>query len=74
MTSDSTIGSRTVDPARFRSHEETMGSYGVFPDEGPASVGLTDVPGEALNELSVGDGMAIEEVPLGGRTRSSFDK
>ena len=51
-----------------------MGSYGVFPDEGPASVGLTDVPGEALNELSVGDGMAIEEVPLGGRTRSSFDK
>ena len=59
MTSDSTIGSRTVDPARFRSHEETTGSYGAFPDEGPA--GSTDV---ALNELSVGDGMAIEEVPL----------
>ena len=65
MTSDSTIGSRTVDPARFiRSHEETTGSYGVFPGEGP--VGSTD----ALNELSVEDGMAIEEVPLSYDGRS----
>ena len=63
MTSDSTIGSRTVDPARFiRSHEDTTGSYGVFPDEGP--VCSTDVRGEALNELSVRDGMEVEEDPL----------
>ena len=62
VTSDSTIGFRTFEPARF---EETTGSYGVFPDEGP--VGSTDAPGDALNELSVGDGMAIEEVPLDGR-------
>ena len=62
MTSDSTIGSRTVDPARFRSHEETTCGHGVFPDEGP--VGSTNVPGQAINELSVRDGMAIEEVSL----------
>ena len=61
MTSDSTVASRTVDPAHFRSHEETTCSRGVFPDEGP--VGSTDVPGEALNELSVGDGKEVEEAP-----------
>ena len=51
-----------------------MCSYGVFPNEGP--VGSADVRGEALNELSVGDGKAIEEVPLydGCRAGSSSDK
>ena len=61
MTSDPTIGSQTVDSACFRSHEETTCGHGVFPDEGPVG---SDVPGEALNEPSVGDGKAIEEVPL----------
>ena len=51
VTSDSTIGSRTVDPAYFRSHEGTTCDHGVFPDEGP--VGSTNVPGEGLNELGV---------------------
>ena len=51
VTSDSTIGSQTVDPAYFRSHEGTTCDHGVFPNEGP--VGSTNVPGEALNELGV---------------------
>ena len=62
MTSDSTIGSRAVDSAHFRSHEETTCGHDDIPDEGP--VGSMDVPGEGLNEPSVEDGMAIEEVPL----------
>ena len=61
MTSGSTIGSRTVDPACFRNHEETTCGHGVFPDEGP--VGSTDVPGGVLNGLSVRDGKEVEEVP-----------
>ena len=57
MTSDSTI---SVDSARFiRSPEDTTGN---FPDEGPAC--STDVRGEALNKLSVRDGMEVEEVSL----------
>ena len=62
MTSDSTIGSRAVDSVRFGSHEETTCGHGDIPDDG--HVGSTDVPGEAINELSVGDGVAIEEVSL----------
>ena len=74
MTSDPTIGSRIIDPACFGTHEGTTCSYGVFPNEGP--VGSADVRGDALNELSVGDGKAIEEVPLydGCRAGSSSDK
>ena len=74
MTSDSTIGSRTVDSARFGSHEETTCGHGDIFDDGPVS--STDVSGEALNELSVGDGMAIEEVPLydGSRAGSGSGK
>ena len=62
VMSNSAIGSQTVDPVCFRSHEGTTCGHGVFPEKGP--VGSTDVLGEAHNELSVGDGMAVGEVPL----------